>query len=57
MKSDIFSLKDKVIIITGAGGLLGRQHADAVATMGGIPVLLDIDRGPVDDLAIKLEQK
>ena len=31
--------------------MLGRQHADAVATAGGIPVLLDLRQDPVDQLA------
>lgn len=37
-----FSLKDKVIIITGGGGLIGMKHAEAVMEGEGIPVLLDI---------------
>lgn len=40
---DLFSLSGKVIVITGAAGLLGRNHALAVAAAGGTPVLLDID--------------
>lgn len=42
MKTDLFSLSGKVIVITGAAGLLGRQHAEAVASAGAIPVLLDL---------------
>ena len=38
-----FSLVSKVIVITGAAGLLGRNHAIAVASAGGTPVLIDID--------------
>lgn len=37
-----FSLKDKVIVITGGGGLIGMKHAEAVMEGEGIPVLLDI---------------
>ncbi len=40
--NDIFSLRDKVVIITGGAGLLGQEHADAVLKAEGIPVLLDI---------------
>ena len=54
MKTELFSLKDRVIVITGAAGLLGRQHADAVATAGGIPVLLDLIQDPIDQLAEQL---
>jgi len=38
-----FDLTGRVAVITGGAGLLGRQHADAVAEMGGVPVLVDID--------------
>ncbi len=49
MSKDLFSLNDKVIIITGGAGLLGVQHAEAIAEFGGIPVLLDInDREGID---------
>ncbi len=37
-----FSLKGKVVIITGGGGLIGMKHAEAVLEGEGIPVLLDI---------------
>jgi NAD(P)-dependent dehydrogenase (short-subunit alcohol dehydrogenase family) len=40
--ADRFDLSGRVAIITGGAGLLGRQHAHAVADAGGIPVLLDI---------------
>ena len=38
-----FELNKKNIIITGAAGLLGRSHAQAVAEAGGNPILIDID--------------
>jgi len=40
---DIFSLKEKIAIITGGAGLLGAQHAEAIAEAGGIPILWDIN--------------
>jgi NAD(P)-dependent dehydrogenase (short-subunit alcohol dehydrogenase family) len=40
---NIFSLKDKVIVVTGANGLLGRRHVEAIASQGGVPVIVDID--------------
>ena len=43
MTKDLFSLKDKVIIITGGAGLLGVQHAEEIEEFGGIPVILDIN--------------
>jgi len=42
VNSDLFDLTDRVVVITGAAGLLGHQHALAVGRAGGIPVLLDI---------------
>ena len=44
MNKNLFSLNEKVVIITGASGLLGRQHSEAVASFGGFPVLLDLDK-------------
>ncbi|HBH96646.1 MAG TPA: oxidoreductase [Candidatus Omnitrophica bacterium] len=44
---DRFELTGRVAIITGGAGLLGVQHAEAVAEMGGIPVLLDLREAEV----------
>ncbi len=38
----MFDLSDRVAVITGGAGLLGQQHAEAIAAVGGIPVLLDL---------------
>ena len=38
---NLFNLRDRVVVITGAAGLLGQQHALAIGRAGGIPVLLD----------------
>jgi NAD(P)-dependent dehydrogenase (short-subunit alcohol dehydrogenase family) len=54
---DLFTLKNKVIVITGASGLLGRKHAEAVAAYGGIPVLLDLNEETVNADAKKLTEK
>ncbi len=40
--SDLFDLTGRVAVITGGAGLLGQQHARAIASAGGIPVLLDV---------------
>ncbi len=45
---DLFSLAGRVAVITGGTGLLGRQHAEAIARAGGIPVLADIHINGVD---------
>ena len=57
MINDLFSLKGKVIVITGAAGLLGKKHAEAIAAFGGIPILLDLSQGVVEDIANSLIQK
>jgi NAD(P)-dependent dehydrogenase (short-subunit alcohol dehydrogenase family) len=38
-----FDLTGRVAIVTGAAGLLGEQHARAIAEVGGTPVLMDIN--------------
>ena len=45
--NNIFDLQDKVIVITGAAGLLGKKHAEAIAAFGGIPILLDLSQGEI----------
>lgn len=54
MSDDLFSLRGQVVVITGAAGLLGRQHAEAVARAGGTPVLLDLYVQVVEQLAADL---
>lgn len=43
MIKEMFNLSGKVAVITGGAGLLGVQHAEAIAEFGGVPVLIDID--------------
>ena len=57
MQEDMFRLDGKIIVITGAAGLLGRQHADAIACYGGTPILLDLSQRVIDDLANELNDK
>lgn len=38
-----FNLKNKICLITGGAGLLGRKHAEAILDAGGTPVILDIN--------------
>lgn len=54
---DLFRLNGKVIIVTGAAGLLGQKHAEAIAAYGGTPVLLDLTGEAVENLAGKLNSK
>jgi NAD(P)-dependent dehydrogenase (short-subunit alcohol dehydrogenase family) len=47
-----FNLTDRVVVITGGGGFLGRKWAEAVLEAGGRAVLLDINQQYLDE-AIK----
>jgi NAD(P)-dependent dehydrogenase (short-subunit alcohol dehydrogenase family) len=38
-----FDLAGQIAVITGGAGLLGVRHAEAIAEMGGVPVLLDVN--------------
>ena len=53
----LFNLDGNVVVITGAAGLLGRKHAEAVAAYGGTPVLLDLSQEAVDIIAHQLNEQ
>ena len=57
MLEELFKLDNKIIIITGATGLLGRKHAEAIACYGGTPILLDLSQGIIDDFSNELNKK
>ena len=49
-----FTLTGRVAVITGGAGLLGPRHANAIASAGGTPVLVDLDRGRAESNAADL---
>lgn len=53
--STLFDLKDKVALITGGAGLLGIKHAEAIAEMGGIPILIDVCKKGLDTASTTLK--
>ncbi len=51
-----FCLKERPIVITGGAGLLGFKHAEAIAEMDGIPILIDINKEKLDEAVIQLKK-
>ena len=49
-----FSLEARVAIVTGGAGLLGVQHAEAIAAAGGVPVLADVRRADAEARAAEI---
>ena len=56
-EKQLFSLKNKVVVITGALGLLGKRHAEVIASYGGNPILLDLKKSDVELMANELNEK
>src|SRR3954447_24202153 len=52
----LFSLRDRVAVITGGAGLLGARHAEIIASAGGIPILVDIDRSRAEERAAEIAE-
>lgn len=52
-----FELNDKVIIITGACGLVGRAFCEAVAQFGGVVVAADIELANPQEFAAALSER
>jgi NAD(P)-dependent dehydrogenase (short-subunit alcohol dehydrogenase family) len=53
----LFSLSGRVVVITGATGLLGVRHAEIIAAVGGIPILVDLNQERIDKCAAELSAR
>ena len=54
---DLFSLKNKTAIVTGAVGLIGKKHCEALASAGANVVVADIDESACQAFASKLGEQ
>jgi len=54
---NLFDLTERVAIITGGAGLLGQKHAEAIASQGGIPILIDLAEAEPKIKAKKIAEK
>ena len=53
----LFDLTDRVAIITGGAGFLGVKHAEAIAEVGGTPILWDINGEAATTKAFEIYEK
>ena len=52
-----FDLSGKVAVITGGAGLLGKEHATAIAEAGGVPILADVRGEEAHKIAKEISEK
>ena len=57
MNNNLFDLKDRVAIVTGGGGLLAAEHANALASFGALVVLADLNEERCIEASKTLNEK
>jgi NAD(P)-dependent dehydrogenase (short-subunit alcohol dehydrogenase family) len=56
-RPSVFDLAGRVILITGGAGLLGAEHAAAIAEAGGIPVIADVRGADAERTARAVQER
>ena len=56
-RASAFDLTGRVVLITGGAGLLGAEHAAAIAEAGGVPVVADLRGGEADKVAREINER
>ena len=54
---DLFSLKNKNILVTGGAGLLGQKHVEAILIADGNPIVLDYSKSNLDYLKEDISER
>ena len=57
MNNNFFDLKKRYFLVTGAAGLLGKKHCEAILSANGIPVAIDLDYKNLLSLKFELHNK
>jgi NAD(P)-dependent dehydrogenase (short-subunit alcohol dehydrogenase family) len=55
--SSKFELGGRVVLITGGAGMLGVEHAEALAEAGGVPIVADVRGGEAERVAASIREK
>ncbi len=56
-RASAFDLAGRVVLITGGAGLLGAEHAAAIAEAGGVPVIADVRGGDAERVAQSAKER
>ena len=52
-----FNIENKVVVITGGAGLLGKTFVEAIAEIKGIPIILDLNKKKSEKLSNSIFKK